>query len=74
MSRVPPALAFDPTRNRFVMAFREQNFLTSIRTSVKPWAGSIWPPAAQVQGTTAATAPTVATTPSGSQFLWYGGE
>lgn len=73
-SRVPPALAFDATRNRFVMAFREQNFLTSIRTTVKAWAGGTWPAASQAQGTTANTGPAVASTPSGGQFIWYGGE
>jgi hypothetical protein len=73
-SRVQPALSFDPVRQRFIMAFREQNFLTSIRTSVKPWGQSNWPAAAQVQGTTAATAPTLATAPNGTTVLWYGGE
>jgi hypothetical protein len=74
VTRVQPALAFDPARNRFVLAFREQNFLTSIRTTVKAWSGSSWPAATQAQGTTTATAPTVAANPTGSLFLWYGGE
>lgn len=73
-SRVQPALSYDPVRQRFIMAYREQNFLTSIRTTVKHWSTSTWPAASQVQGTTAATAPTLASAPNGTTVLWYGGE
>jgi hypothetical protein len=73
-SRVQPALSYDPVRQWFIMAYREQNFLTSIRTTAKAWNTSNWPAAAQVQGTTAATAPTLATAPNGTTVLWYGGE
>lgn len=73
-SRTQPALSYDAVRNRFIMAFREQNFLTSIRTSTKAWGDGSWPAAAQVAGTTTATAPTLATTPNGTTVLWYGGE
>jgi hypothetical protein len=73
-SRVQPALSYDPVRQWFILAYREQNFLTSIRTTAKAWNTSNWPAAAQVQGTTAATAPTLATAPNGTTVLWYGGE
>ena len=74
VSRVQPSLGYDRARHQFVMAFREQNFLTSIRTTVKTWGGQFWPAATQAQGTTTATAPAIAVSPGGSMFLWYGGE
>jgi matrixin len=74
VSRVHPALAFDSQRNRFVMAFREQNFLTSLRITIKNWADAFWPVASQVQGTTTNTAPALAASPAAELYLWFGGE
>ena len=73
-SRLQPALAYDAPGRRFVMAFREQNFLTSVRVTTKRWADAIWPVATQVAGTTTATAPALASAPGGTNVLWYGGE
>ena len=69
-----PSLAYDESSRRFVMAYREQNFLTSIRVSTKAWGDGFWPNAAQVPGTTSATAPSLAATSGARNVLWYGGE
>jgi hypothetical protein len=74
VSRTQPALAFDQRRNRFAMCFREQNFLTSLRVARKNWGDAIWPPAAQIQGTTTITPPAVGASAASDLYLWYGGE
>jgi hypothetical protein len=74
VSRTQPALAFDQRRNRFVLCFREQNFLTSLRVTTKSWGDAIWPPAAQIQGTTTNTPPAVGGSAASDLYLWYGGE
>jgi hypothetical protein len=73
VTRVHPALAFDRQRNRFVLAYREQNFLTSLRVTSKNWGDTFWPPAVQIQATTTNTPPALASSPA-SMYLWYGGE
>jgi hypothetical protein len=73
-SRVQPALSYDPGSGQFVLAFREQNFLTSLRVTRKDWSSSFWPAAAQLAGTTTSTAPALAAAPSGRHVMWYGGE
>ncbi|WP_087873273.1 matrixin family metalloprotease [Arthrobacter globiformis] len=74
VSRLQPALAYDRGSQRFIMAFREQNFLTSLRVATKKWADASWPAATQLAGTTTATAPALASAPNGMNVLWYGGE
>jgi len=50
-------LSYDSCSGQFVLAFREQNFLTSVRVTRKDWNASTWPAAAQLAGTTTSTAP-----------------
>lgn len=73
-SRLQPSLAYDESSRRFLLAYREQNFLTSIRISSKAWTDGSWPNAMQVAGTTSATAPSLAATSGARNVLWYGGE
>ena len=73
-SRAQPSLSYDSGSGQFVLAFREQNFLTSLRVTRKDWNASTWPAAAQLAGTTTSTAPALAAAPSGRHVLWYGGE
>jgi hypothetical protein len=74
-TRVQPALAHHPQSDRFVLAYREQNFLTSLRVTRKAWADANWPAAAQLPSSTSNTGPALAcNTALGDLNLWYGAE
>lgn len=73
-TRIQPALAFDPRSNRFVMAWREQNFATSLNMAQHAIAGGPWSPLVR-PGQSSNTAPALAASPeNGEVVLWYGHE
>jgi hypothetical protein len=74
-SRVQPAIAYLPRNGRFVLVYREQNYLTSLRFTSRRWNGlNGWPAASQIPVTTH-TAPGLGVDPrSGDLMLWYGAE
>lgn len=74
-ARVQPALAYDVRRNRFVLCFREQNFLTSLRVATRAWGDVIWPAAQQLGSSTSNTGPALATGRAVDELLlWYASE
>lgn len=75
LSRVQPAVVHHPRTNRFVMVYREQNYLTSLRVTRRHWGGTgDWPQAQQIP-VTSHTAPGLGIDPrSGDIILWYGSD
>jgi len=71
-SRIQPSVVFHPGTNRFILAYREQNYLTSIRVTRRSWnSSSGWPAATQIPVTTH-TAPALAVDrASGRLTVWY---
>ncbi|MFE6162158.1 matrixin family metalloprotease [Streptomyces sp. NPDC056486] len=75
-TRAQPAVAYDPGHDLFHLAFREQNFLTSLRVARKEWLKpSTWSAAQQLPNSTSSTGPALAHSRGGNNLLlWYGGE
>lgn len=71
-TRIQPALAWDAANNRFVMAWREQNFATTLATaSLAPAAGS-WSGKTMLLGAPSHTAPGLgAVAEHGETTMWY---
>jgi hypothetical protein len=73
-TRIQPALAFEQRSNRFIMAWREQNFATSLNISQHPGGGGGWSPLVR-PGPASNTAPALAASAeNGEVALWYGHE
>lgn len=73
-TRIQPALAYEARSNRFVMAWREQNFATSLNIAHHPATGGSWSPLIR-PGQSSHTAPALAASPEyGEVALWYGYE
>lgn len=73
-TRIQPALAFDQRSNRFVMAWREQNFATSLNMAQHAIVGGPWSPLVR-PGQSSNTAPALAASPENAEVvLWYGNE
>lgn len=73
-TRVQPALAYDSRTGNFVMAWREQNFNTSLNMAHRPATGGGWSPLVR-PGHSTQTAPALAASPEyGEVALWYGQE
>ena len=73
-TRIQPALAFEQRTNRFVMAWREQNFATSLNIAQHPGGGGAWSPLVR-PGQASNTAPSLAgSAENGEVVLWYGYE
>jgi hypothetical protein len=71
-TRIQPALAFSPAHNRFIMAWREQNFATTISTMTVAPGASTWGGTVMVSGTTSHVAPALASSDAyGEAVLWY---
>ncbi|RJL23071.1 sialidase family protein [Bailinhaonella thermotolerans] len=74
-TRVQPALAYHQPSDQFVLAFREQNFLTSLRITSKDWAKQDWPSGRQIPSSTTHTGPALGYGPvQRDLLLWYGAE
>lgn len=74
-TRIQPALAWDSVHNRFVMAWREQNFATTLATRTLTPAGSSWSSKVMLLGSTSSVAPGLASLPEyGDAVLWYAQE
>jgi hypothetical protein len=74
-TRIQPAVAYHPRSDRFVLAFREQNFLTSLRVTAKTWSQQTWPTAQQLPSSTSHTGPALGCGPVLQDLLlWYGAE
>ena len=73
-TRIQPTLAYEQRSDRFVMAWREQNFNTSLNTAHHPGGGGGWSPLVR-PGQSAHTAPALAASAeNGELALWYGFE
>jgi matrixin len=73
-TRIQPALAYEARSNRFVMAWREQNFATSLNIAHHPATGGAWSPLIR-PGQSSNTAPALAASQEyGEVVLWYGYE
>jgi hypothetical protein len=70
-TRIQPAVAFDRTRSRWVMAWREQDFNTSINVSSKNLADAQWGNVVR-PGASSHVAPSLAYSPAHDRTaLWY---
>ncbi len=70
-TRIQPSIAFEARSNRFVMAWREQNFNTSVNTAYHPGSAGSWSPLVR-PGQQTHTAPTLAASAeNGELVLWY---
>ena len=73
-TRIQPSIAFEQRSNRFVMAWREQNFATSLNMAQHAIAGGPWSPLVR-PGQSSNTAPALAASPeNGEVVLWYSHE
>ncbi|NUU18490.1 matrixin family metalloprotease [Cellulomonas humilata] len=74
-TRIQPALAYDRARDTFVLAWREQNFNTTLGVAVLPpgapaWSGRVW-----LLAHASHVAPALASSPElGETVLWYAHE
>ena len=70
-TRYQPALAYEQRSDRFLMAWREQNFNTSVNTAHHPGSGGTWSPLVR-PGQRTHTAPSLAASAkNGEVVLWY---
>src|SRR5436305_291712 len=73
-TRVQPALTYDESANRFVLAWRDQNFLTSLSTARMAPDERRWSDRARLD-TSSNTSPALTAMPSlGETVLWYASE
>jgi hypothetical protein len=71
-TRIQPALAHDPGSAQFIMAWREQNFATTLATAAMPTGGAAWAATVNLPGRASHVAPALATAPEyGEAVLWY---
>jgi hypothetical protein len=75
-TRIQPAVTWDGAHSRFVLASREQNFLTTIATLTKgPAAGDPWTGRVFLGDRRSHTAPALASAPGRNEArLYYGWE
>jgi Matrixin len=75
-TRIQPAVTFDAGHNRFILACREQNFLTTLATLTKgPAAGDAWGNRVMLGDRRSNTAQALASSPARNESrLWYGYE
>ena len=70
-TRIQPALAYESGNDRFVMAWREQDFNTSLNTAHHPGNGGVWSPLVR-PGQRTHTAPSLAASAENREIvLWY---
>jgi Matrixin len=71
-TRIQPAIVHDPVSSQFVMAWREQNFATTLATARMPFAGSAWTGKVPLLQLPSHVAPALASAPEyGELVLWY---
>lgn len=71
-TRIQPALAFDSGHARFVMAWREQNFATTLATMSLPSGSGSWGGKVSLLGSASNVAPALASLPDYNEtMLWY---
>ena len=71
-TRIQPALARDAGHGRFVMAWREQNFATTLASMVLPDGAPGWGGKVSLLGNSSHVAPTLASVPEYNETaLWY---
>lgn len=69
-TRIQPALAYDSSTDRFIMAWREQNFNTSVNVASRPRTSTSWSPLVR-PGPSTHVAPALAYSPEyGETVLW----
>jgi hypothetical protein len=71
-TRIQPALAWDAGHNRFVMAWREQNFATTLATMTLTPGGANWSGKVMLLGSTSNVAPGLGSLPEYNEsIIWY---
>jgi Matrixin len=71
-TRIQPALAWDAGHNRFVMAWREQNFATTLATMALTPGAANWTGKVMLLGSTSHVAPGLASLPEYNEaIMWY---
>lgn len=71
-TRIQPALAHEPASGQFVMAWREQNFATTLATARMPAGGGSWSGKVDLLSYPSHVAPALASAPEyGEVVLWY---
>lgn len=71
-TRIQPALTHDAVSDRFVMAWREQNFATTLATATLPTAGGNWSPKVMLLSSQSHVAPALGSAAEYSEsVLWY---
>jgi hypothetical protein len=71
-TRIQPALAWDAGHNRFVMAWREQNFATTLATMSLTPGGANWTGKVMLLGSTSHVAPGLGSLPEYNEaIMWY---
>jgi hypothetical protein len=70
-TRIQPALAYDATTDKFVVAWREQNFSTSVNAASRLRTSTSWSPLVR-PGPSTHVAPALTFSPEyGETVLWY---
>jgi hypothetical protein len=70
-TRIQPALASDPNRNQFLLAWRGQNFNTTLNTARKSSSASSWSGAVQLPYGSHTAPALAASAQYGEAVLWY---
>lgn len=71
-TRIQPALTFDAAQNQFVLAWRGQNFNTTLNAARKAFSAGSWSPAVLLLAHASHTAPALASSPElAESVLWY---
>jgi hypothetical protein len=71
-TRIQPALAYDEGEDHFLMAWRGQNFATTLNVTQKPTTGGTWSNKVHLSGTRSHVAPALAYSPEHDEtVLWY---
>jgi len=71
-TRIQPALVYDVNRGNFIMAWREQNYNTTLATMRAAWGTLAWSTKVNLLGTASNVAPSLAAVSEyGEHVLWY---
>ncbi len=74
VTRTQPALAFDESANRFILAWRDQNFLTSVSTARMAPGERRWSDRVRLEATSNTAPALAAMPPLNETVLWYAAE
>lgn len=71
-TRIQPAITYDPNVNRFVMAWRGQDYNTTLNTMSKAWVDTNWSSKVTLHNKSSHVAPSLASSVEyGESVMWY---